>query len=233
MTKLETLLKEISENKRCADIEKAFEEVAIELIQNSILVAGNFKYFIREIEFYFWSLHHPDPYVHKKNRQLEFGEWYFHSSGRKGLDLTFGNKENKNYGGILLRGIENIEKNEKAKPLNGPSKIVNLLSENIGKDEVVRLSKIIGKSVFFNESILRVEHFEKSQNIPLPTMRHGLTLKPNGGIKFAVKEYRYIYPSSEYKFPRKEIFVTEWVKNEKIKEEEGWALLNYRKNFNL
>ena len=55
MTQLESLLREISEIKNEKDLEKVFKEVAIELIQNSVLVVGTTKYLIKEIEFYFYD----------------------------------------------------------------------------------------------------------------------------------------------------------------------------------
>ncbi len=95
---IEKSLKDISE-KGNADLQGAFNKAAEMLFQNSILIAGESRYQIKEIEFYFSSETHKDPYVHSTqysnvNRQFEFGEWYFHrfvirekyTHNRRGLD---------------------------------------------------------------------------------------------------------------------------------------------------
>ena len=81
-------------------IEATFSCVAENLLRKGMITVDHRKYLLTEIEFYYWSENHPDPYVHKHPNQLKTGLWYFHDVGQ---DLTFGS--NGSYGGILLRAI--------------------------------------------------------------------------------------------------------------------------------
>jgi len=81
-------------------ITSRFERVANELLRKCILTFDDRFYLLSEIEFYYYSEIHPDPYVHRHPNQLTTGLWYFHNVGQ---DLTFGS--NGSYGGILIRGI--------------------------------------------------------------------------------------------------------------------------------
>jgi hypothetical protein len=173
---LQDLLLEISTNKcAAAELELKFDIIAAELLHKTKLVSGSKEYLIREIEFYFYSEHyeHMDPYVHAKGRedhqQSKFGKWYFHHKfytvkrfyrdRRKGIDITFGNKEHSNYGGILLRKIERIGKDYES--IKGISRIVDALLSNI---EPLANEDI---SVFAKNSILRLEEFSNSDENPI------------------------------------------------------------------
>lgn len=84
-----------------------FSRIADELMNNYILTVCNAEYRIAEIEFYLHSNSHPDHYVHKHELQKKYAAWFFHGSG---MDITFGN--GKDYGGILIRAIYNINNDE-------------------------------------------------------------------------------------------------------------------------
>lgn len=84
-----------------------FHRISDELMNNFQISAGNEEYRIAELEFYWHSTYHKDPYVHKNERQKTTSEWYFHGSG---MDITFGNDES--YGGILIRAISDINTGE-------------------------------------------------------------------------------------------------------------------------
>ncbi len=67
MTDLEKLLSYIATNKvQPEDLEKVFDEVAVGLLRQTKLVAGENEYLIKEIEFYFSGEHydHFDTYAH-------------------------------------------------------------------------------------------------------------------------------------------------------------------------
>jgi len=88
-----------------------FEEKARELLDKKGIEVDGRVYEIYEIEFYFHSEDHPDPFVHCHADQLTDDCWYFHKQSHnyrggtfKGLDLTFGGEAN--YGGILIRFIQ-------------------------------------------------------------------------------------------------------------------------------
>ena len=81
-------------------IASQFERVADHLLKRCMLTIDDRIYLLSEIEFYYYSDIHPDPYVHRHPNQLKSGQWYFHNVGQ---DLTFGSEGC--YGGILIRGI--------------------------------------------------------------------------------------------------------------------------------
>jgi hypothetical protein len=83
-----------------------FEDIARNLFSEYELVAGNKIYELCELEFYYNSSDHDDPYIHGDEMQKTNSQWYFHGSG---IDITLGCSENNSYGGILIRGIKDIE----------------------------------------------------------------------------------------------------------------------------
>lgn len=88
------------------DIERQFRSIAEKLLNHSVIIVDDNQFRIIELEFYlFHPEHHPDPFVHCHEKQKTTMQWYFHESGL-GLDLTFGT--NEFYGGILIRGIQDI-----------------------------------------------------------------------------------------------------------------------------
>ena len=195
MTDLEKILTDISvDTLPLLELESAFDKIATELLRNTKLVAGESTFLIKEIESYFDSVHyrHHDPYAHSNQyktepRQAEFGEWYFHrfktpaaylKNKHRGLDITFGNKRHMNYGGILIRQIENIGTN---KCTEGISNIVKEIIDNIGIEEVARLATGKGKFVFDSASPLRLEVHSNSLNAPI----------------YKGKRHNIFYPESE------------------------------------
>lgn len=88
---------------------------------------------LAELELYFHSEMHPDRSVHKHERQQLYGAWYFHRRGerylsgpRKGLDLTFGDKDKKEYFGVLIRAIKSADADQY---IYGPSLTVDFILE--------------------------------------------------------------------------------------------------------
>lgn len=132
-----------------------------DLLNNTKLIVINqttkqkIEYRICEIEYYIRSNDHPDEYTHCNPDQLNFNCWYFHKTSKgnfksgtfKGLDLCLGNKQKKEYYGILLRSIYSI--NDK-RMICGPCNTVNeilkhmncsTVSEFINKDTILNASK--------------------------------------------------------------------------------------------
>lgn len=95
-----------------------FEDIAKLIMNNCIIKKGNDKYEIVEIEFYIFTPEHQDVITYP--REAAAGQWFFHQSG---VDLTFESND-KHFGGILIRGIRNIDT---GKLSLGPQKCVDLL----------------------------------------------------------------------------------------------------------
>jgi len=181
MTDLEKSLTDIATNKvRPEDLEKAFDEIAVCLLRQTKLVAGQSQYSIKEIEFYFSGeyYNHFDSYAHSNQyktveRQSEFGEWYFHryksadayaKQKFRGLDIAFGNKEFKNFGGILIRQIQHIETSQ---IIVGISNIVGEIIKNIGETDFHKIATQSGQFVFDISCSLHVEVYGNSYGKPI------------------------------------------------------------------
>lgn len=103
-----------------------FLEMANGLMNKSALVVNGNHYRLTTLEFYYFDEdNHADIYCHKHYMQKTSGQWYFHGSG---LDITFGGTDV--YGGILIRGIRNL--NGDKKYINGPLLCVEELFRNLG-----------------------------------------------------------------------------------------------------
>jgi 3-methyladenine DNA glycosylase Mpg len=105
------------------NIEKSFNRIATDLMNNWILSAGNKSYQICELEFYYENDSHKDPYTHKHDLQTKMGKWYFHGSG---LDITFGSENNPR--SILIRAIYDLDNSNY---IYGPLKSVTELLGNL------------------------------------------------------------------------------------------------------
>lgn len=121
------------------NIEKKFQNLASILLHDVVILKGNKKYRLTDIEFYFYCPAHQDIITYPRNSKA--GEWFFHSSG---VDLSFESHiemrkkpstgkltpcltTDSAFGGILIRGIKSITSTsgylEKTYQLNGPMKV--------------------------------------------------------------------------------------------------------------
>ncbi len=105
-----------------SNIEKSFDNLALQLLSGHILEVNEWELEITEIEFYYFKKGtHEDNYTHPHKRNA--GEWRYHNQG---IDITFqGNDEQD--GGILIRGIRVDQKY-----INGPLKTVRKIIECMG-----------------------------------------------------------------------------------------------------
>jgi len=110
-------------------IELSFRRIANELMNDWMLVCGKGKYRIAELEFYYNSEQHLDPYTHDHKRQSTFGEWYIHPSG---MDITIG--RDGAYGGILMRAIQDLTDDKNY--IYGPINCLTELFKNINNVEL-------------------------------------------------------------------------------------------------
>jgi hypothetical protein len=91
------------------DIQHQFKRVSELLFSKNVLIVNDAVYRLVDIEYYAYSGMFEDVYTHKNPQQLSNGKFYLHGSG---MDITFG--DGYNYGGILIRGIVKLKKQEHA-----------------------------------------------------------------------------------------------------------------------
>lgn len=174
------------------------------LLRDTYIVAGKELAKICEVELYYHSKSHPDPFVHKAKEQKRMLCWYFHRQNDKGfkngtykgLDITYGN-ENV-FCGILIRsimvGCELIE---------GPCKVVDWILTSMGYDSIQNLVNDFPEKDWFPingkkaHPMLRIQtchHIRDPDIYAVP--RFGLTLKKLDNIEirfeYICKPYRFI-----------------------------------------
>jgi hypothetical protein len=186
MTDLTKILTDISTRQvEASKMQMAFDQIAISLLRQTKIVTPRDNFHLREIEIYFYDKeNHPDPYTHKNKRQLEFGEWYFHrftdiksflKSNRNGLDITFGNKAENIFGGILIRKIENIKSNEL---IVGINKVARKIIENLNEENINEIALGFGQKALDIKQPLHLEVDGNNYSMPIfKTQRNGLTFK--------------------------------------------------------
>ena len=156
-----------------------FKELAELVLRDLVLVAGNERFRIREIEFYLNSAIHPDPFVHCDERQLTSGRWYFHSRGGnfrggtfKGVDITFGGQEE--HGGLLIRSIES----EARGLINGVCLCAEAMLASTEPDTIAELHALVSTMHVWDPlSPLRLEATARDNSALFSSMRVGLSLK--------------------------------------------------------
>ena len=139
---METLQQELSALQG-ADAFQDFRAIAERLFGEAVLVAGDKKYYIAELELYL----DPDPYIHADTCQIDTaGKWYFHrQNGKgykngtfKGIDLTCGPAGVG--GGILLRAVVDVETGAFTE---GPCKVVDLILAETDHPNVQSLAQAL------------------------------------------------------------------------------------------
>lgn len=128
MEELMNRLLEVNKSITESELDTKFPDLAKFLMGNYCIESKGKKYFINEIEFYFYGDNYDDLRANKKStvtysRNANAGCWYIHDYG---VDLTFeSNKKQKYGGGILIRTVEDKDN----KVFNGPVKCVNEMWE--------------------------------------------------------------------------------------------------------
>ena len=182
-----------------SNIPSQFDKVADAILNDFVLVSAGIEWRLFEIEFYYHSELHPDPFVHRHPQQLSTGKWYFHKTATyyksgifRGVDLTFGDEVEKTYGGILIRGLVN--------PANlkdyvyGPAKCVNYFFEKLNIS-VKETDDIYATQKECPELFLKEEKLKEELIIRCP--RVGLKLRTGDDNEkfYRFSDYRYlIYP---------------------------------------
>jgi len=113
-----------------------FHEIAELLLGRTMLYVAGQPHRFTELELYWTSPEHPDPFTHGDPIQQQLGVWYFHRSGQryrggtyKGLDIAFGRGaalgSSAAFGGILIRGVERAS--DPPALIDGPCMVVDHL----------------------------------------------------------------------------------------------------------
>ena len=156
-----------------------------------------------ELEVYFYSDVHPDPFTHRHELQRTNGRWYFHRMGNsgkaalaykngsfRGLDISIGGE--CEWGGVLIRSIETPKE-----IIDGPCLCVNFILDASGMDSLNALDNLVSSSsVWAPENPLRLQTTDDNQKEVYRTARVGLTLKKSflgsTHAQFLLSRYRFL-----------------------------------------
>jgi 3-methyladenine DNA glycosylase Mpg len=176
-----------------------FSRIAHHLLNGCSLVVGRQPHRLVEIELYYWSPAHPDPFTHRDPIQFHIGHWYFHRTHSvyrggsfKGLDLTFGDGDTS--GGVLIRGLEKPD----GTLIDGPSLCVDYLLDVTGATTVAELDRTIGKRLAWEKENPLFLKTTESREKPSPfrSPRVGLSLKRvtshSDSTRYILRPYRYL-----------------------------------------
>jgi hypothetical protein len=176
-----------------------FDRIAQVLLNESQLLVGGKAHRLTEIEFYYYTSIHADPFAHRDPVQVHTGRWYFHRTrgvyrggSFKGVDVTFGDATA--FGGILFRSLETPE----GEMITGPSLLVDHLLRLSGVKNVAALDGAIGaRTVWDRTSPLVLQRAgERRLDRIYRSARVGLTLrstkKDGAGLRYILRPYRHL-----------------------------------------
>ena len=184
----------------------AFRAAAALLLDGCALRIAGEPYRLTEIEFYWTSAKHPDPFTHGDPLQREFGRWYFHRQGGtykggtyKGVDIAVGEAERA--AGILIRGIAAAS----GERIDGSCAVVDRILERTGAASVAALADGFERSIdrpaaAEGSSPLALEPRAPGQGTTDPRViyasaRVGLTLKRGADPlrrRYLARPYRFL-----------------------------------------
>lgn len=184
------------------------EKIPRVLMENFVLCIRGEDYTFAELELYYFSENHQDPYVHKRKLQTEKHAWYFHKKNDegkynggtfKGLDMTFGKiLENKEYFlGVLIRSVQ-----KNGELIEGPCNCVNKILEICECDSIEKLSEKLNKKIFKKNDFMYVKRSQNTEKNVYTSTRVGLSdIDPI----FKEKLYRYVFLPNKFRKNKKEI----------------------------
>lgn len=178
--------------------EQWFEKVCNSLFYRTLFYIKDRRYKITEAELYLNSQGHPDVYAHGSDDQRMMGLFYFHKRGNsyqegkiKGIDITFGNQ--KRIGGILLRGMQNLD--DESDYIDGPGRLSQRVIEAFGgkKAKVMDVVPKLDVGIFSRQDMW-LEEISGENQIIFKAPRKGLTLSKDvaARLPYFAKLYRYL-----------------------------------------
>ncbi|WP_148041975.1 hypothetical protein [Hanamia caeni] len=141
------------------------------------------------------------------------GQLYYNKA--RGLDITFGNASYPTFGGILIRGIKNLETNQY---INQITKIVS--------EVFIALGNIVEEKgcIYLSELEERKIKIEK----PIQSTRIGLREWEDDNKNYLDKPYRFIVELvPEHRFKEKEKVVKNLLAENKLSREGAKTILSY------
>ncbi|MFO0879914.1 MAG: hypothetical protein U0840_21415 [Gemmataceae bacterium] len=176
-----------------------FVLLARQILFGTRLIVGGASVRPVEIEMYFHTTRHPDPFSHRQPIQRTQGRWYLHRMGTglrsgsfKGVDLTFGYGDA--HGGMLLRTVETSE----GRLVEGPSLVVDHFLSLLQMPDIRVLDVALGERLAWDaDAPIRMEKAPFLQGEePLACARVGLSLRrfrwEGPAARFLILPYRFL-----------------------------------------
>lgn len=162
-----------------ANLEQSFDRIARQLFNEYVFSIGQENYQLTEIEFYYNNNQKgsKDNFAHVHDEKHRNGTWRLHGAG---LDIVL-KKEGVYYGGILIRGVQKLDRELKPmldEIIDGPWNTANVCIRQLGEvtnTERFKLTKL---------EINRTRAFVKSPRV-------GLFLKNEEDLEYICKPWRY------------------------------------------
>jgi hypothetical protein len=196
------------------EVESHFVELINNLMQYSSFMINSIPHKFLELELYYTSNNHPDPYTHLNPEQAKSGYFHFHKAGNKpeskykggsykGLDISVGlsNKDNVvAYGGILVRSIQNMKDGT---IIVGPCKCVDYILNLCNVSSIEQLMQYTTLPLMIGNNDRNTDTTNLKSNtdllniLPLRCSRIGLYLtKQNVDLNlqgyYMKKQYRFV-----------------------------------------
>lgn len=178
-----------------SSIVSSLVEIANDLIFNNLIVINDALYSFIDIEVYYWHKLHPDDYARGVKHSRPLGEFEMH---RYGIDLSLGNQENVDFGGILIRGLYDVRNKQ---VITKPEVVRTLFNQFIqGKNRFELIQKKSGWEGVF-----------RSKRLNLGEISDGKEEYFNSLYKFLAREKELFasYPDKEAIFRDSDLNETE------------------------
>lgn len=192
-----------------------FRRHANTILNDLELVVDQSCYKITEISFHSYSNNHMDPWVYKRDGQLNTNNWLLYyrrdEPDQPMIEMVFGNRDQKKYSGVLIRGIHEINKSGSGDKIYGPvnvaKKVIDLLgvssAEAIGQYSGQNLNNPHGKFFIRTKKISREPrdlHESPRKNLSW----NKKDADPFRKLRFRMENYRFFtYPELVYEYDAK------------------------------